>query len=109
MRKLTVLIAIVALLSATVYAAQVYGSLRENNQPVGANVRVEVNCNGNVHAANTDASGAYNIFAGETGKCTLKVSYKGHDVVTDVYSYANPVRYDFDLVFENGRYILRRR
>jgi hypothetical protein len=108
MKKLSILLALATLLPMTIFAAQVYGSLKENGQSVSG-VKVEINCNGRAYGVSTDSSGSYNLYAGEKGKCTFKVNYKGQAPTFEIYSYDNPVRYDFDLVNENGRYALKRK
>lgn len=96
--------------AAQVWAAQVYGSLKINGQPAKAAVRIEIMCgSGKPFAGDTDQYGAYRINVPETGKCTLKVRYGNQDVPYAIYSYDQAVRYDFDLVMENGKYALRRR
>jgi hypothetical protein len=106
-----VLISALLLIGAPIqtWAAPVYGSLKINGQPVEAGVRVEINCSGRPFAGQTDQYGAYRINVIEGGRCDLKVRYKGREASSVVYSSDKPVRYDFDLVLENGRYILRRR
>jgi len=93
-----------------VNAGQVYGTLREADRPVAANVKVEVVCGNSTYSALTDASGLYRLFARETGKCTVRVYYQNQVPQAVVDSYANPAHYDFDLVRQqNGQYELRRR
>ena len=90
-------------------AAQISGTLRYGNQPV-PNVKVVVSCPGNpAHEAQTDASGVYRLNIPETGRCTLQVSYSGQLPSASIYSFAGPTSYDFDLVQQNGQYVLQRR
>jgi hypothetical protein len=97
------------LLPVSVYATQIYGSLKEDGRAVPAEVSFEVVCGDQRYVGKTDGYGAYSLNAGR-GKCTFKVYYKGQSPTFDVYSYDNPVRYDFDLVLQsNGQYMLRRR
>jgi hypothetical protein len=109
MNKINTLILPVLLLPLSVYAAQVYGSLKEDGRAVPEKTRIEVICNGKTYPGATDSSGAYSVFASEKGKCVFKVYYKGQSPTFDLYSYDNPVRYDFDLVLQNGQYQLRRK
>lgn len=91
-------------------AAQVYGTLRESDRSVGPNVRVEVVCGTSVYRALTDEYGSYQLFARETGRCTLRVYYQNQMPETSINSYNEPAHNDFDLVREpDGRYELRRR
>ena len=109
MKKVITLILLVLLLPLSVYAAQIYGSLKEDGRAVLERTKLEVICNGKTYTGVTDSYGAYNVFASEKGKCVIKVYHKGQSPSFELYSYDNPVRYDFDLVLQNGQYILRRK
>lgn len=99
---------IVALVSAVpVYAGQVYGSLKEDGRS-SANTEFELRCQGQAYPGRTDNNGAFAVNA-EKGKCILTVHYKGQSPTAVIFSYDNPVRYDFDLVVINGQYALRRK
>jgi hypothetical protein len=109
MKRFLMLILLMMLVPLVIYAGQVYGSLLENGQPVPEGTEVVISCGGRTIAGRTDKDGSYRVYAGENGKCTFKVVHKRQEVLYDIYSYTKPVRYDFDLVLENNRYILRRR
>ena len=105
--KKSIAIIICGLISAvSVSAGQLYGSLKENGRPV--NVAFEIRCPGQSYRGQTDGNGAYAINAVK-GRCSLVVYYQGQSPTADIFSYDNPVRYDFDLVQVNGQYTLRRR
>jgi hypothetical protein len=110
MKKIALMIALglSLLLPVSVHAAQIFGSLKEDGRSVPAKVGYEVFCGAQRYVGETDGYGAYSLNAGR-GKCTFKVHYKGQSPTFEVYSYDNAVRYDFDLVLQNGQYILRRR
>jgi hypothetical protein len=109
MKKVALMIASALLLPpVSVYAAQIFGSLKEDGRPVPANVKFEAWCGAQKYAGVTDGYGAYSLNTAK-GKCTFRVYYKGQAPSFDVYSYDNAVRYDFDLVNQNGQYILRRK
>lgn len=106
--KRSVATIIFGLISAlSVSAGQLYGSLKEDGR-LAANVAFEIRCRAQSYRGQTDGNGAFAINA-EKGKCTLVVYYKGQAPSADVFSYDNPVRYDFDLVQVNGQYTLRRK
>ena len=106
--KRAVAIIIFGLISAvSLSAGQLYGSLREDGRSLPANVVFEIRCRGQSYRGQTDGNGAFAINA-EKGRCTLVVYYKGQSQTADIFSYDNPVRYDFDLVLVNGQYTLRR-
>ena len=70
-----VLIAIFWFASIAV-AGNIYGSVTEGGKPVAQGTKLEVTCGSNKYGAETDANGAFKLFAKDTGKCTLKVSYR---------------------------------
>jgi hypothetical protein len=109
MKKVNPLIFLALLLPLYAYAAQIYGSLKEDGRAVPEKTRIEVICNGKAFAGVTDGYGAYNVYASEKGKCVFKVYHKGQAPTFALSSYENPVRYDFDLVLVNGQYTLRRK
>lgn len=108
MRAVTFALCLILLFPAVAFTGQIFGSLREGRRSVGQGVPVEVICGRDRYPAQTDAYGSYNIYTPKTGKCTFVVQYKGQSQHV-VYSYRDPVRYDFELI-ESGRgYQLRRR
>ncbi|MCI0453639.1 MAG: hypothetical protein L0Y68_01435 [Candidatus Dadabacteria bacterium] len=110
MKTTASLVILILLVPAFVRAAQVYGSLNEGSKSVGPKVRIEIACAGNTYPGETDGYGSYSIYIPQPGKCTLRVDYGGQWPEYEIYSYDDPVRYDFDLVRGNdGRYVLIRR
>lgn len=91
------------------FAAQIYGTLRESGRPVGSNVKVDVVCGSSTYSAMTDNYGSYQLFARETGKCTLRVYYKNQAPETKIDSYSDAAHNDFDLILSDGQYQLRRK
>jgi hypothetical protein len=111
MKKIALMIVVLglSLLPFSVHAAQIFGSLKEDGRSIPAKVVYEVLCGAQKYVGETDGYGAY-VFNAGRGKCTFKVYYKGQAPSFDVYSYDDPVRYDFDLILQsNGQYMLRRR
>lgn len=94
-----------------VSAAQITGNLRDMGKSVGADVGVVVQCDAESYSGTTDVFGSYSVFVPRQGKCVLSVQYHGQTTTgIDVYSYADPVKYDFDLVrAADGTYSLTRR
>ncbi|MBL8173070.1 MAG: hypothetical protein JNK48_00285 [Bryobacterales bacterium] len=89
-------------------AGHVFGRILENGQPVrGAGVILR--CGGERPGGTTDNEGTYRLFAKTTGSCTLEVNVGGRVATGPLYSYDKPTAYDFDLVREGARWILRRR
>ena len=98
------------LLSQTVaYGGQIFGTLTVDNKSVGKGVKITIECGTANGAGETDDYGSYKIFVPK-GKCTLKVIYGGQEILFGIYSYDDPVRYDFDVVRGgDGKYFLKRR
>ena len=68
---------VVLLAPLTVQAAQIYGTLLKGGGPL-AGASVTVTCeSGDDAAARTDDRGAYRLFVGHTGRCTLTVPEHG--------------------------------
>lgn len=110
MKAATIALTFLCLFPSTSIAAQIYGTLRESDRPVGPNVRVGVVCGSSTYSAVTDNYGSYRLFARETGKCTLRVYYKSQLPQIVIDSYNDPAHYDFDLIrLPDGRYELRRK
>jgi hypothetical protein len=103
---------LVLLLSpAAVFAGPIFGNLRDGARSVGRGVEVQITCGRDApYSTKTDEYGAFDINVPHQGKCELAVQYKGQ--LTRPYPIASsddPARYDFDLIYENGGYILKRR
>jgi hypothetical protein len=119
MKKLPISFLIVLMLPALTFAAQLFGSLRlSNGTSVGANIEVFVHCpnrtdkNDQPNAnSKTDRYGAYSLYVRGSAKCELRVKYGSTESRPyTVYSdRSDPVRYDFELLDENGALVLRRR
>src|SRR5262249_52611730 len=87
------------------YAGNIYGSLWLDGKPVQG-AQIQITCP-NPHPTQTDSSGSYRVFVPEKGRCVFHVDYAGHSGQAEVASYDNPVKYDFDLVLQQGNYELR--
>ena len=103
------LLLISILLSPTVaYGGQIYGTLTVDNKPVGKGIKVAIVCGATNGAGETDDYGAYKVFVPK-GKCILKVYYGGQEILFPMYSYDDPVRYDFAVVRQGDKFALQRR
>jgi hypothetical protein len=72
-------------------------------------VRVDVTCGSNNYNSQTDAYGAFSLFAKDTGKCLLKVSYQGQTPSLEINSYDGSVQYDLILEKQGNQYTLKRK
>jgi hypothetical protein len=105
--KGTVFFVIAALLwPGLSHSAQVYGSLMGQNM---SGIRIEIRCGQRSYPGTTDQQGNYNIFVPEKGKCNLTVKSPENPRPYDIYSYDDPVRYDFELMRSGAQVSLRRR
>jgi hypothetical protein len=95
--------------AAEAFAGKIYGSIMEGGKPVAQGVKVEVACGTNTYTAQTDAYGAFNLFAMAKGKCMLKVLYQGQMPSIEVNSYDNAVQYDLILEKQGSQYMLKRK
>ena len=109
MKSIRLLLLAILLSPTAAYGGQIFGTLTVDNRPVGTGIRVAIACDSGNGGGQTDAYGAYKVFVPK-GKCTLKVSYGGQEILFALYSYDDPVRYDFSIVRQSdGRYALQRR
>ncbi len=82
------------LLTPGSWAGQIFGTIRENNQPF-ANKDILVQCGvGGQFAAKTDAAGSYRVNIAAEGQCDFLLGHYKAKIV----SYQTPTRYDFDVV-----------
>src|SRR5262245_45549053 len=90
--------------SLQVCAGKIYGSILEGGKPVAQGIKVDVTCGADTYSAQTDAYGAFNLFAKDKGKCVLKVTYQGQTPSIEVNSYDNSVQYDLVLEKQGTQY-----
>jgi hypothetical protein len=109
MNRLFLILMIVFGLTAHAFAGKIYGSITEGGKPVAQGVKVEVICGTNNYDAQTDAYGAFNLFAMDKGKCALKVLYQGQMPSIEINSYDGSVQYDLILEKQGAQYTLKRK
>jgi hypothetical protein len=96
-------------LSVVAQAGPIYGALHSGNQPA-ANAEVRITCPGNhVYPVRTGPDGSYRLRVNETGRCGFDVSFAGKSGHADIFSYNDPVKYDFDLITAGPGYALKPR
>jgi len=104
MKAVIVCLALICPISA--FAGNIFGSLTENGQPIKG-AEITVTCGSNDYQARTGDDGAYSLRANEPGRCTFSLKYKAQTVETEVFSYDQPTRYDFELAMTAGKYTLK--
>lgn len=92
--------------SCPTFAGQIDGSLFKGGQPV-ANKDIRLRCEGRTLQSRTTPDGTYRFFVEQSGVCLFEVV--DPELTHKIYSYQDPVRYDFDLVSDGNGYLLRRR
>src|SRR5215510_927786 len=97
MRRVYILLLLMLVMGVQAFAGKIYGSVADGTKPVGQGVKVTVTCGTNNYDAQTDAYGAFNLFAMDKGKCVLKVAYQGQTPSIEVNSYDGSVQYDLIL------------
>ena len=109
MRYAYLLFVLVLAFAAEAFAGKIYGSIAEGGKAVGKGIKVEVACGTSNYAAETDAYGAFSVFATAQGKCMLKVAYQGQMPSIEINSYEGAVQYDLILERQGGQYTLKRK
>ncbi len=106
--KAVVVLCLAAIWPVSAFAGNIFGHLSENRQPVkGADVTVT--CGSRNYQARTDDDGSYSLRADEPDRCMFSVKYKDQTAETEVFSYDQPTRYDFELVMSDGKYALKKK
>ena len=109
MKRAYIFIVIILGFASQAVAGKIYGSITEGGKPVAQGVKVQVTCGSNNYDSQTDAYGAFNVFATDTGKCLLKVSYQGQTPSIEINSFDGSVQYDLILEKQGAQYTLKRK
>jgi hypothetical protein len=97
-----------ALLATPLAAGQIYGTLREGGRGVAARIEIVPEGKSPIPVT-TSANGAYSVSVPDPGRCWLRVYYTKPVAPVAIFSYAEPVKYDFDLIPAGNGYSLQRR
>jgi hypothetical protein len=109
MKRNCIFLLLVLGLAAPALAGKIYGSITEGGKPIAQGVKVQVTCGTDNYDAQTDAYGAFNLFAMDKGKCVLKVLYQGQMPSIEINSYDGSVQYDLILEKQGAQYTLKRK
>lgn len=109
MRRACILSLVVLGFTTQAFAGKIFGSITEGGKPIAQGVKIEVSCGPSNYAAQTDGYGAFTLFATESGKCSLKISYQGQMPVLEINSFENSVQYDLILEKQGAQYTLKRK
>ena len=92
------------------HAGEIYGRVMMGNAPAGDGATVTVRCGDAEYGPKpVGKGGAYQLIAGQSGKCTLTVTHKGQTASVDVVSYEDPVECNVVLEMKDGKLAARRR
>jgi len=109
MRLVSLILTVIFGFASWAVAGNIYGSITEGGKPVAQGVKMEVTCGANKYGAETDANGAFKLFAKDQGKCLLRVTYQGQSPSFEINSYEGSVQYDLILEKQGAQYILKRK
>ena len=124
MKKIPTLLLSIVCLPVLGFGGQIFGNLKKNGESVGEYGFVRIECTEEERkeakekeeirkqrSIKTNAYGAYSLPVPNSQKCQLLVYYDGRwsKNKVDVYSNEDPVRYDFDLVIQDGSLTIKRR
>lgn len=90
-------------------AGEVFGTISENNKPVGEGIKVEVTASGKLYTVETDKFGSYRFFVKEKGKASLSVTANDQSAKATIFSYEKSTRYDWVLETKDGKLSIRRK
>lgn len=99
---------IISLFATTANAGIIFGTITEGNT-AAANAAIEIQCGqSGPYQTSTNSQGSYSVRVSFTGECNLKVTSKAGEPTAAIFSSAQPVRYDFNLIRgSNNNYTLR--
>ncbi|HSB37130.1 MAG TPA: hypothetical protein VLH41_09640 [Thermoanaerobaculia bacterium] len=90
-------------------AAEIHGTISENDKPLPAGVVLKLDCGDVSASAKTDKFGSYSLKIAATGACQLSADYKGGNPSLKVMLYEKPTRYDVVVKEEGGKLSLARK
>lgn len=97
------------LLATAAHAGVVHGTITAEGRPL-VDTPVSVTCpDGDTYPGHTNERGRYSVNVQRQGKCTFNVTFQEQLLESTVFSYPDPVQYDFEIVHEDGRWVLRRK
>jgi len=95
--------------AAGLSAAEIHGTVSENDKPVARGVALKLDCAGTTAAASTDAFGGYSLKIAASGQCKLSIDYKGGTASLGVAVFEKPSRYDLAVTEQAGKISLSRK
>ena len=111
-RLLTLLTALLAVLSTEAIAGKIFGDVSIDGKPVAAGIKVRITRPGATAIADTavtDKFGSYKLMVKEEGKSTLTVLFGGKPLELAVFSNKEATRYDLVVEKKDGKLGLRRK
>jgi hypothetical protein len=96
-------------LASPAAAAEIHGTVSENDKPLPEGVALKLECGDVTASAKTDEFGSYSLRIAATGECKLFLDYKGSSPSVKVTLYDRPSRYDLVVRQEEGKILLGRK
>lgn len=97
------------LVSFSMLAGELYGTITDGAKPISEGVKVQIVSTKAAYSTQTDKYGSYRIYVKEKGRCTLTVLYRSRSIPAEIFSYDRSLRYDWVLEVRDSTYILRRK
>jgi hypothetical protein len=105
MRRVRHLVFVFTSFSLLLHAGQIYGTIRESGRGVGG-AAIRITINGKDYPASTAPDGGYRVVIPEPGRGEIQVTPRGRATArAPIFSYANPVKFDFEL---SGNQLIQR-
>lgn len=108
MKRMIVLLLLILALATVAFADQIYGTIRIKDAPV-RETEIVITFGNIKYKGATDKDGTYRIYVRDKGKGVFSLKYRGKEIPFTIFSYDDPIRYDFELVENGGEYSLIRR
>ena len=110
--RITMLMALLVVVSSPAIAGKIFGDISMGGKPVAAGIKVQITRPGATAIADTtvtDKFGSYKLVVKEEGKSTLRLLYEGKPLELAVFSNKEATRYDLVVEKKDGKLSLRRK
>jgi len=112
-KRLTIFILLITISPSIIFAAEIYGTLKDRRKKPIAGAQVQITFTKNkktyTYSGATNKRGEYNIYVRRRGKCILTVFIGKEDKSASVgiHSFKTSVRYDLIFFQQKGVYQLK--
>ena len=95
--------------AATLFAAEIHGTVSDGGKPVSQGVALKLECGSASAEAKTDEFGSYSLKIAAAGECRLSVVYQNATASLTVAVYDKPSRYDLAVRKDGDKLALSRK